>query len=103
MLPKTASIMRQLSFDGRIEPISAGEGQSVSEISVTSTEAGAMVHIVSWTTSPRWLRYDAQRRTASDTGIQPPLPIDPSAISYFFITGLPCPIFPGAEESGAVV
>jgi prolyl oligopeptidase len=71
--------MRRLSFDGRIEPISAGEGQSVSEISVTSTEAGAMVHIVSWTTSPRWLRYDAQRRTASDTGIQPPLPIDTSA------------------------
>ncbi len=71
--------MRRLTFDGRIEPIAVGEGQSVSEISVTPTEAGAMVHVASWTTSPRWLRYDAQRKTASDTGIQPPLPIDTSS------------------------
>ena len=71
--------MRRLSFDGRIEPIPAAEGQSVSEISVTPTEAGAMVHVVSWTSSPRWLRYDVQRKTTSDTGIQPPLPIDTSA------------------------
>jgi prolyl oligopeptidase len=71
--------MRRLSFDGRIEPIPAAEGQSVSAISVTPTEAGALVHVVSWTTSPRWLAYDAQRKTASDTGIQPPLPLDTSA------------------------
>ena len=71
--------MRRLSFDGRIEPIPAGEGQSVAEISVTPTEPGALVHVVSWTTSPRWLAYDAQRKAASDTGIQPPLPIDTSA------------------------
>ncbi len=71
--------MRRLSFDGRIEPVSAGEGRSVSEISVTPTEVGALVHVVSWTTSPRWLAYDAQRKIASDTGIQPPLPIDTSA------------------------
>jgi prolyl oligopeptidase len=71
--------MRRLSFDGRIEPIPAGEGQSVAEISVSPTEPGALVHVVSWTTSPRWLAYDAQRKAASDTGIQPPLPIDTSA------------------------
>lgn len=71
--------MRRLSFDGRIEPIPVGEGQSVSEISTTPSEAGALVHAVSWTTSPRWLAYDAQRKTAGDTGIQPPLPIDTSA------------------------
>ncbi|MGB9074699.1 MAG: prolyl oligopeptidase family serine peptidase [Terriglobales bacterium] len=71
--------MRRLSFDGRIEPIPTGEGQSVSEISTTPSEAGALVHVVSWTTSPRWLAYDAQRKTAHDTGIQPPLPIDTSA------------------------
>jgi prolyl oligopeptidase len=71
--------MRRLSFEGRIEPIPAAEGQSVSEISVTPSEAGALVHVVSWTTSPRWLAYDAQRKIASDTGIQPPLPIDTSA------------------------
>jgi prolyl oligopeptidase len=71
--------MRRLSFDGRIEPIAVGEGQSVAEISATPGEAGALVHVVSWTTSPRWLAYDAQRKTASDTGIQPPLPIDTSA------------------------
>jgi prolyl oligopeptidase len=71
--------MRRLSFDGRIGPVPVGEGQSVAEISATPTEAGALVHVVSWTTSPRWLAYDAQRKTASDTGIQPPLPIDTSA------------------------
>jgi prolyl oligopeptidase len=71
--------MRRLSFDGKIEPIAAGEGQSVQDISATPTEPGALVHVVSWTTSPRWLAYDAQGKTASDTGIQPPLPIDTSA------------------------
>jgi prolyl oligopeptidase len=71
--------MRRLSFDGRIEPIPGSEGQSVSEISTTPSEAGALVHVVSWTTSPRWLAYDAHRETARDTGIQPPLPIDTSA------------------------
>jgi len=71
--------MRRLSFDGRIEPIPAGEGQSVAEISTTPTEPGALVHVVSWTTSSRWLAYDEQRKTARDTGIQPPLPIDTSA------------------------
>ena len=71
--------MRMLSLDGRIEPIPAGDGQSVEAISVTPTEAGAMVHVVSWTTSPRWLKYDAKTRAAIDTGIQPPLPIDTSA------------------------
>jgi prolyl oligopeptidase len=71
--------MRRLTFDGRIEPIPVGEGLSVQGISVTPTEPGAMVNVVSWTTSPRWLAYDAQRKAASDTGIQPPLPIDTSA------------------------
>jgi prolyl oligopeptidase len=71
--------MRMLSFDGRIEPIPAGEGKSVEAISVTATEPGAMLHVVSWTTSPRWLEYDSKTRTAIDTGIQPPLPIDTSA------------------------
>ena len=71
--------MRRLSFDGRIEPIGIGEGKSVQGISVSPTEPGALVNVVSWTTSPRWLAYDAQRRTASDTGIQPPIPIDTSA------------------------
>jgi prolyl oligopeptidase len=71
--------MRRLSFDGRVEPVTAGEGQSVSEISATPTESGALVHVVSWTTSPRWLAYDAGKKTSSDTGIQPPLPIDTSA------------------------
>ncbi len=70
--------MRRLSFDGKIEPISAGEGQSVAEISVTPFEAGALVHGVSWTTSPRWLKYDPKTKAATDTGIQPPLPIDTS-------------------------
>ena len=71
--------MRRLSFDGKIESIPVTEGQSVSEISVTPTEPGTLVHVVSWTTSPRWMRYDAKSKTASDTGIQPPLPIDTSA------------------------
>ena len=71
--------MRRLSFDGRIEAIPAGAGQSVGDISATPTEPGALVHVVSWTTSPRWLAYDAQRKTTSDTGIQAPLPIDTSA------------------------
>jgi prolyl oligopeptidase len=71
--------MRRLSFDGRIEPIPAGEGKSVADISVTPTEAGALVHVVSWTTSPLWMKYDAKQKTVSDTGIQPPLPIDTSA------------------------
>jgi prolyl oligopeptidase len=71
--------MRRLSFDGRVEPVTAGEGQSVLEISATATESGALVHVVSWTTSPRWMAYDASKKTSVDTGIQPPLPIDTSA------------------------
>ncbi len=71
--------LRRLSFDGQVELIQLGEGQSVSEISVTPTEAGAMIQGVSWTTSPQWLRYDALQKAANDTGIQPPLPIDTSA------------------------
>jgi len=71
--------MRRLSFDGKIEPVSAGEGKSVQDISTTPTESGARVHVVSWTSSPRWLAYDPQRKTAIDTGIQPPLPVDTSA------------------------
>jgi prolyl oligopeptidase len=71
--------MRRLSFDGTIVPIPVGAGQSVSEISTTPTESGALVHAVSWTTAPRWLKYDANAKTASDTGIQPPLPIDTTA------------------------
>jgi len=71
--------MRRLSFDGKIEPISAGKGLSVSEISATPTEPGALVHVVSWTTSPTFLRYDPKSKAATETGIQPPIPIDTSA------------------------
>ena len=71
--------MRRLSFDGHIEPISVGTGLSVAAISVTPTEPGTLVHVVSWTTAPRWLHYDPKTQSAVDTGIQPPLPIDTSA------------------------
>jgi prolyl oligopeptidase len=71
--------MRRLSFDGKIEPIPAAAGQSVAEISITATEPGALVHVVSWTTSPLWLKYDPKAKSANDTGIQPPLPVDTSA------------------------
>ena len=71
--------LRRLSFEGKIESIPAGEDQSVAEISATPTEPGPLVHVVSWTTSPKWMRYDAKSRTISDTGIQPPLPVDTSA------------------------
>ncbi|MGB6431014.1 MAG: prolyl oligopeptidase family serine peptidase [Candidatus Acidiferrales bacterium] len=71
--------IRRLSYDGRIESIPVAEGQSVTDISVTPSEAGALIHVASWTTSPKWLAYDAQRKTSSDTGIQPPSPIDTSA------------------------
>jgi prolyl oligopeptidase len=71
--------MRRLSFDGKLEAISAGEGQSTAEISVTPMESGALIHADSWTTSPRWLKYDAKTKAVTDTGIQPPLPIDTSA------------------------
>jgi prolyl oligopeptidase len=47
-------------------------------ISVTPTEAGALMSVASWTIPPRWLAYDPQRRTASDTGIQQRLPIETS-------------------------
>src|SRR5579871_2116203 len=71
--------MRRLSFDGKIEPISAGEGQSTSEIAVSPTESGALIHAVSWTSAPRWLKYDPATKAVTDTGIQPPLPVDTSA------------------------
>jgi prolyl oligopeptidase len=71
--------MRRLSFDGHIEPITTSEGQSVEAISTTATETGALLHVVSWTTAPRWLAYNSKTRASSDTGIQPPLPIDTSA------------------------
>lgn len=71
--------MRRLSFDGHIESVSPGEGQSAQEISVTPTESGALIHAVSWTTSPRWLKYDPRTKSAPDTGIQAPFPVDTSA------------------------
>lgn len=71
--------MRRLSFDGKIEPISAGEGLSTQEISVSPTETGALVHAVSWTSSPRWLKYDPKAKSVADTGIQPPIAIDTSS------------------------
>ncbi len=71
--------MRRLSFDGKIEPVAVGQGLSVADISVTPTEPGALVHVVSWTTSPRFLKYDPKSKAATETGIQPPLPIDTSA------------------------
>jgi prolyl oligopeptidase len=71
--------MRRLTFGGRIESIPVAEGQSVESISVTPAETGALIHAASWTTSPKWLAYDPQKKTASDTGIQPPPPIDTSA------------------------
>jgi prolyl oligopeptidase len=71
--------MRRLSFDGNIEPVPVGDGQSVQAISATPTEPGALANVVSWTTSPRWLKYDPKTKIATDTGIQPPLPIDTSA------------------------
>jgi prolyl oligopeptidase len=71
--------MRKLSFDGKIESISAGEGQSTQEISVTPSEPGALIHAVSWTTSPKWLKYDPKSKSVADTGIQPPIPVDTSA------------------------
>ena len=74
--------MRRLTFDGRIEPIGVGEGKSVQGISVSPTEPGALMNVVSWTTSPRWLAYDAQRKTAINTEIQPPIFIDTSAYKY---------------------
>src|SRR6266567_1784462 len=71
--------LRRLTFSGQIGPVPMAEGKSVSEISVTPSETGAMVHAVSWTTAPAWLKYDPQSKSAADTGIQPPLPIDTSA------------------------
>jgi len=70
--------MRRLSFDGKIEPIAVGKGLSVADIYVTPTEPGAMVHVVSWTTSPTFLRYDPKSKAATETGIQPPIPADTS-------------------------
>lgn len=71
--------MRRLRFDGKIEPVTAGKGESASEISVTPTEPGALIHAVSWITSPRWLKYDPKTKAVTDTGIQPPIPTDTSA------------------------
>jgi prolyl oligopeptidase len=72
------SRLRLLSYDGKIEPIALDAGQSGAEISTTPTEPGALIHVVSWTTAPRWVTYDAKRKTVSDTGIQPQLPVDTS-------------------------
>ncbi len=71
--------VRRLSFDGRIASVPVDEGKSVLGISVTPSEPGALVQVVSWVSSPRWLAYDAQRKTVSDTGIEPPSPIGMSA------------------------
>jgi prolyl oligopeptidase len=70
--------MRRLSFDGNLEQVSVPHGLSVSDIAVTPTELGALIHVASWTTSPQWLAYEPERKTTSNTGIQPPLPIDTS-------------------------
>jgi prolyl oligopeptidase len=71
--------VRRLSFDGRIESVPVNKGESVQGISVNPTEPGALMHVVSWTSSPRWLAHDAQRKTATDIGIEPPSPTNMSA------------------------
>lgn len=71
--------LRRLTYTGKVEPVAVGEGKSVADISITPTEPGAMVHVVSWTTSPLWLKYDSNTKAALDTGIQPPIPVDTSA------------------------
>ena len=71
--------VRRLSFDGRIESLPVAQGESVAALSVTPSEAGALMEVASWTSLPLWLAYDAQRKAASDTGIEPPSPIDTSA------------------------
>src|SRR5437868_9570255 len=71
--------LRRLSFSGKVESVPMSEGKSVADISVTPLEPGVLVHVVSWTTSPLWLKYDVASKTATDTGIQPPVPIDTSA------------------------
>ncbi len=70
--------MRRLSFDGKIEPIAVGKGLSVADISITPTEPGALIHVVSWTTSPTFLRYDPKSKAVTETGIQPPIPVNTS-------------------------
>jgi prolyl oligopeptidase len=71
--------LRRLSFDGKLAPISFASGRSVAVVSTTPTEPGALLHVVSWTSAPRWVKYDEKTKSATDTGIQPPLPIDTSA------------------------
>ena len=71
--------LRRLSFDGRIESVKVGEGLSAAGISATPTEPGVLVHAASWTTSQRWLKYEPKGHAVSDTGIQPPFPIDTSS------------------------
>jgi len=37
---------------------------------------GALLELTSWTQSPRFLAYDARRKTLTDTGLLPPSPVD---------------------------
>lgn len=70
--------MRRLSFSGEIQPLALPEGKSAAELSVTPGVPGALIHVVSWTSSPLWLRFDASSKAVADTGIQPPIAVDTS-------------------------
>ena len=70
--------LRRLSLSGKIEPVPVPAGKSVSGMSVTPTEPGAMLNVSSWTISPLWFRYDPGTNQATDTEIQPPAPVDTS-------------------------
>jgi prolyl oligopeptidase len=68
--------MRKLSFSGKIESVPLADNKSVSELSFNPTEPGVLVHTLSWTNSPLWLKYDPATKTVADTKIQPPIPVD---------------------------
>ena len=70
--------LRRVSFDGVSQAVPVDDSKSVSEVGVTPTEDGAMVHLTSWTTSPVWSRYDPPHQRLTDVGIQPPLSLPTS-------------------------
>ncbi len=70
--------LRRVSFDGTSESVPIDPGKSVSEIGVTPTTDGALVHLASWTTGPVWSQYEPRRKQLTDVGIQPTLPLSTS-------------------------
>ncbi|HEY7112453.1 MAG TPA: prolyl oligopeptidase family serine peptidase [Thermoanaerobaculia bacterium] len=73
--------VRRVPFEGGApQPVALPSDGSAQSLVTDPRFAGALVSLTSWTKSPLWLLWDPKAGQATDTGIEPPSPVDFSGI-----------------------